>query len=731
MKCFRPMICLLLIMLYPAYACALPGTNIPTKHPYLLYDAKAVETARARISTSPQARRIADDFLAQADRMMKEPVLLPAKGDTAHAGLSERAKTLGLAYLLSSDRKYAERAREIILMYADAYNNFPLTNLRCRVMSQSPLAEAEWFIPLVLAYDEVADSGVFTLKEKEHIERDLLRSAVKQFMIEDYASDPRVQDLHYRCYNFQAFHICAVGLVGLCLRDDKMISFAVDGPYGFKHLISHDLRDDGLFWERSLGYHSFVISALLPFTESAYHCGIDLYLLQVPDNITKDEDSNYVMDGDNGPKSLRMMFDAPFYFTFPDMSYACVADSGRGPLAADWMYKLAYHRYRDPKYAWLVRPQTRTDTDTGRVGFLHYYRHSYTYEKVRVSTDGVKWKSPIWDRTDADYKVSNGLVRADDGGVSGPDSYIWTKPDFRDFVLEWDMTREADSGSLDRAIVVWHIWPVNPASRKSFFLADYCPEIGKTYHFRLEVQGKTARLLRDGNLVSVSPQVYEANGGNYHDLFYDVPGPNEGRFGFDSGVTSFANNGVVQDGSSLFPSSGYATLRRPPAAKSGLPDSSSLALNFNCGPYGGGHGHPDKLSIVLYAGGHQWLPDFGSCGYDSPLKGSWTAQTVSHNTVVVDGVSQYPAGPDNRVWPTDTAQKRSVGRIDLFHANPVMSIAGGWTDSVYPGVYMKRTLANLGGSILDVFSIKSSEKHVYDYVLHVDGVLKGSSASLA
>ncbi|MCC6444972.1 MAG: heparinase II/III family protein [Armatimonadetes bacterium] len=728
---YRLSLCLCLWALLADRAAAFPELRIPEKHPFLMVDRPTLSKAQDKAARYPWARKVVGDILKSADDALTTAVILPPKGDTAHYSLANQAQHLGLAYGLSGDERYARKCHEILLKYADAYNGYPLTDLRCRVMALSPLMEATWYQPIVLAYDMVADSGLFSEAERKHIEEDLLRSAVKQFKIDDYASDPRVADLHYRCYNFQAWHIACVGLTGLCLRDPEMIAYAVDGPYGFRHLVSHDVRDDGLFWERSLGYHAFVIEALLPFTEAAYHCGLDLYNLRVADNILKDEDSNYVIDGDNGPKSFKLMFDAPFYFAFPNLSYAVVADSGKGPLSANWAYKIAYHRYRDPLYAWLLNRRIDAPSDRGRVGFLHYYHYRYRYERLRVAENGGAWQVPKWGRMEGGYSLAPDGFKVEDGGASQGDRYLWTKADHRNFAMEWDMIREADSGGSDRAIVVWHVNADDPRTRKAFFLADFCPEIGKTYRFRLEVRGDSGRLLRDGQEVARQPAVYKSDPTDHYNLFYDAPRPGEGEFALAGrGVSPrFASNGVLREGSSLFPSSGFAVLRQPPASGK-LPDAHSLAAVFNCGPYGGGHGHPDKLSLVVYADYHHWLPDFGSCGYDSALKGEWTSQTISHNTVVVDEKSQYPSGPHNPTWPTDTAHKRAMGRIDLFHADSALRIVCGRSDSVYPGVRLQRTLIHLGESLVDIFRAKSRAEHLYDYALHIDGSLEKSSLAL-
>ena len=94
----------------------------------------------------------------------------------------------------------------------------------------------------------------------------------------------------------------------------------------------------------------------------------------------------------------------------------------------------------------------------------------------------------------------------------------------------------------------------------------------------------------------------------------------------------------IRPGGTHFDTSGFAILRSadPPGRQS------SLLLKY--GPSGGGHGHPDKLAISFYLSGHPVSPDLGTPGYGIDLHRSWYRQSVSHNTVVVDGCSQPPAG---------------------------------------------------------------------------------------
>jgi hypothetical protein len=710
--------------------------RIPAQHPYLALAPEDIARAKQRAAQFPWAQQALKNLLKDADGIVAKPLgKLPEKGDGAHRGTPGRLFTAGLAYAFTGERRYAEWARDGLLAYADLYPTLPLTRGRCKLFTQSSLYEATWVVPVAQAYDLVADSGAFTDAQKRHVEEDLLRASLVCFKIDDFRNDPRIGDLHYRCYNFQAWHLSAIGLVGLAVKDPAIVDYAVNSPYGFRHLVAHDICEDGLFWERSVGYHHFVISALLPFTEAMAHCGVDLYHLSVPNDRTKDEGAHYVTDTSDKPKSLRLMFEGPFYLAFPNLSYIAMGDSDRGPLRANWQYLVGYHRYRDPKLAWLLRrdvPLAAGDVSRGRVGFLHYYRYEYRYENVRLNGQPVKWE-----RRDPTFEPQGDAILVRDGGVSQSDHYLLNDTDVADFALEWRMARLADRGGQDRAWVVFHVHARNPDDRKTFALPSFLPELNHPYNFRLEVAGGQTKLLRDGQVVASSPTVYRY-GPDWHWLIYDAPQVAEsGQPGTGGNELwkdgTFANTGVFRNGCSLFPSSGVAVLRQ--ADEDFTTQLDSTAVAFSYGPYGGGHGHPDKLSIAVYAQGRQWIPHFGSMPYESHWKAEWTAHTVSHNTVIVDGVSQKPTGERNVMWPVDSAEERVLGTLDRF--DPEGKLTAGSTDRTYEGVTLKRTVQLRGHCIVDTFGAGPSQQsanpptHQYDYVLHIDGALAGSTVALS
>lgn len=65
-------------------------------------------------------------------------------------------------------------------------------------------------------------------------------------------------------------------------------------------------------------------------------------------------------------------------------------------------------------------------------------------------------------------------------------------------------------------------------------------------------------------------------------------------------------------------------------------------LLFDAGPYGGPHGHEDKLNIEVYAYGHPFLVDPGTYTYavQDPYR-TYFMSSHAHNTLLVDGHSQF------------------------------------------------------------------------------------------
>jgi hypothetical protein len=156
---------------------------------------------------------------------------------------------------------------------------------------------------------------------------------------------------------------------------------------------------------------------------------------------------------------------------------------------------------------------------------------------------------------------------------------------------------------------------------------------------------------------------------------------------------------LISAESTLLRQAGFAVLR-----------SDSIAAAVRFGMHGGGHGHPDKLNLVTFAGGHLFGLDPGSINYGVPLHKEWYRSTIAHNTVSVDR----------------QVQQNVDGRLVEWKAEGGETVLTASTADAYAGVTLERTLRLKGARLEDRFTCTSGEKHVYDWAFHAAGKFTSS-----
>ena len=126
--------------------------------------------------------------------------------------------------------------------------------------------------------------------------------------------------------------------------------------------------------------------------------------------------------------------------------------------------------------------------------------------------------------------------------------------------------------------------------------------------------------------------------------------------------------------------------------------SGNRYASLECGPSGGGHGHPDRLNLTLHADGEYWLPDFGTGSYVSRDL-FWYRSTLAHNAPRVDGRSQL------------------IG--DAVCDNFEVRGDWGWTRGRYGE--LSRTLVSGPAYLLDLLQLSSSDDRLLELPLHLSG----------
>ncbi len=105
----------------------------------------------------------------------------------------------------------------------------------------------------------------------------------------------------------------------------------------------------------------------------------------------------------------------------------------------------------------------------------------------------------------------------------------------------------------------------------------------------------------------------------------------------------------VAPASALLDAQGIAVFRRNEGR-------TYVALDY--GHSGGGHGHPDRLDLLVAHGETRWLDDPGTGSYVDPTL-HWYRSTLAHNAPLVNGESQRAV--DGRLI---AYEERGLGRLD-------------------------------------------------------------------
>ncbi|MDG2408244.1 MAG: heparinase II/III family protein [Pirellulales bacterium] len=222
------------------------------------------------------------------------------------------------------------------------------------------------------------------------------------------------------------------------------------------------------------------------------------------------------------------------------------------------------------------------------------------------------------------------------------------------------------------------------------------------------------RAYRDPKYATVFQQgLNDAPVGDPLELMFVSPRMPRGKFDL-SADAQIGLTGQHTNACTLLPNGGFAILRN-----NGKKDAVAVAVTF--GEYANAHSHPDLLSISLYAAGHIIAPDMKDYGSGHEGHLGWAKQTIAHNTVTVDEVSQHPQGTHQDAWVGASVQQPAFGRLVLFEPGKRLKAFRAKTDTAYEGVTLDRTIALVDSVVVDFFRCRSANQHQYDLALHVDG----------
>lgn len=341
------------------------------KHPNLLLNREEIDQIKAKIKQHDWAARVFEQVKAMAN-------------DGSRTGRNPREAAL--AYVLTGEKRYGNAVRGTLVSHA----RHMLTQYEKLDLKVNPDFGAWGALPAIAwAYDLTYD--VFSADERQVVERYLRTAALS--LIEGLKVRSTSPDLVF------GKHV-DVGLIGFCLGDKELIEWGLNDPGhhgpvygGFYQVLDSNMRDR-YFWSEAPRYAlGHTLQGALALAEAALHYdGTDLYHY-----VSKKSGGSIkgLLDGylrllyplektgiDGG--SLRMI-------TYGDASTAIspkgehldtflinpVAGGPKSPRTMNGELELAYKRYKDPGYAWLLQLNPRRDaySDNLAVGSGQIWGH--------------------------------------------------------------------------------------------------------------------------------------------------------------------------------------------------------------------------------------------------------------------------------------------------------------------------------------------------------------------
>jgi len=225
-----------------------------------------------------------------------------------HRQIANLAREAGLAYVVLGLDSGRETAVSILNQYADFYTRLDgqadaeSWMLTGHAFNQA-LTEALWAVPLIHAYDLVADT--LTKGKQSRLLRDLWQPLTA---VMTRAQDILIAKDNVKS-NYMAWLNVTLGCLGFTLQNLALIDRAIQAPAGFIPHLDQAIWVDGLEYEATPYYHNFVLLANLILAEAAKANGTDLY------NVTGSEGQN-----------LTSMGCAFAQLSWPDGSIADIAD---------------------------------------------------------------------------------------------------------------------------------------------------------------------------------------------------------------------------------------------------------------------------------------------------------------------------------------------------------------------------------------------------------------------
>lgn len=355
-------------------------TTSVVPNPFILQSAARWQEVREKVGKFSWAKEKADEVIQKAADWRVPEIADPAKAPDDTYGAYVFATVTesdllgcGYAYQLTRDKKFAEKIALYLRRFSDPKNGYPATLRGC---NQGLVQEGHFFQHIAQAYDMALDSGVFSDADKHQIE-----ITFRTFM----ETIERASD-YGPINNWNVSEVCGAFYCSLVLGDLASAERWFSGPSGICDQLAKGVMDDGWWYECSISYNTWVASEFTQVALAYEPFGVNFRDLKVPASfsprvmLTSELSGGAVTGGTAeerrkpfgmesktfGPntkpyRDIKMMWDS----LLPFLDYRAVMfgvnDSTENVIGGTRTeiggspFEMAYHVFRDPAYATVIK----------------------------------------------------------------------------------------------------------------------------------------------------------------------------------------------------------------------------------------------------------------------------------------------------------------------------------------------------------------------------------------
>ncbi len=307
-----------------------------------------------------------------------------------HENFSRASRYYAIAFAITGKKEYLNKAKKILLSYSRIFPSFPVEDKYGNIGREAWLGGGRWS-PQILtdckmlifhayAYDIIKE--YLTEKEREDIEKNIFRLEADLLMRNNEGR-----------HNHQIWYDMTLGIMGYMLNDAEYLDFALNAEESgiFTRILPTSFTKEYWYYERSIGYHYYVLYGLTWFLEAAFHSGDNFYSM----------------------KEIKSIYKAPIEMLTRDFKFPIIND-GRPiePLLIEraWPYIMAYPRIKDEEFLYIISRVTKEKN----IETLLYYPIKDLNKKVNIKLSSVLLPDTQW-----------ALLRADNYKSKGNDFYVW------------------------------------------------------------------------------------------------------------------------------------------------------------------------------------------------------------------------------------------------------------------------------------------------------------------